>query len=461
MIIRTRWDKARLFNPAISVLLAGLFVSTAVFAQSDETKNSDETQSAVQDLHITVESGDTFSGIVTRELNSYDAWGEIARYNKLDSPDDLKPGDVIIIPAQVLRLRNYATVIFAKGTAIHHNAANGTKGNVAKGDKIYAGDLIETSADGFVSVTFNGGTSVNIQPESTMKINLLECIDRENACAIKLRAEKGQLGLDVQGNGFAKPTVFSIDSPYASAAVRGTRFDFDINDGNALGVTEGSVAISFNGGSNDVGLGKGVLAGDGRSINDLIDLLLKPEFNLNDEITHVSSEDVISWKATNGAVRYLIAFDKNESMQSALRSLSETNLYTKPELPVGDFYVSGRAVDSNGLRGFTSKKLIRSVALDPQAESPEIEVQIDGTEMKITALGSPADDVEVNIGNAIVIDSGIEYIMSREIQQLKGGETTTVNIDPAKGWYIKSRKIVNESTVSPYGLLYFFDKTDG
>ncbi len=81
--------------------------------------------------------------------------------------------------------------------------------------------------------------------------------------------------------------------------------------------------------------------------------------------------------------------------------------------------------------------------------------------MKITALGSPADDVEVNIGNAIVIDSGIEYIMSREIQQLKGGETTTVNIDPAKEWYIKSRKIVNESTVSPYGLLYFFDKTDG
>ena len=109
MIIRTRWDKARLFNPAISVLLAGLFVSTAVFAQSDETKNSDETQSAVQDLHITVESGDTFSGIVTRELNSYDAWGEIARYNKLDSPDDLKPGDVIIIPAQVLSCLLYTS----------------------------------------------------------------------------------------------------------------------------------------------------------------------------------------------------------------------------------------------------------------------------------------------------------------------------------------------------------------
>jgi len=294
-----------------------------------------------------------------------------------------------------------------------------------------------------------------------MKIDVLECIDRESACAIKLRSEKGQLGLDVQGSGFAKPTVFSIDSPYANAAVRGTRFDFDVDNGNALGVTEGSVEISFNGVSNEIKEGKGVLTGDGRSITDLYDLLARPEFNLDDEITYVSSEDVISWNATNGAASYLIAFDRNESLQSPLLSSKETNTYIKPELPAGDFFISGRSVDTNGLRGFTSKNVIRSVAIDEQIDSPEIEVQIDGAEMKITAPGSPADNFEVSIGNAVVVVDGIEYIVSQDIRRLKGGESTTVDIDPAKQWYLKSRKIVNRNNVSPYGLLYFFDKTGG
>ena len=457
MISSTRREKNRPTCRAtyISVLVAGLLASTAVVAQSNTTPTD------VQDLHITVEPGDTFSDIVTRELNSYDAWGEIARYNKLDSPDNLKPGDVIIIPAQVLRLRNYATVIFTKGNVTHHSSVTGKKGKLTKGDKMYPGDLIETAEDGFVNLTFNGGSTVNIQPDSSMKINALDCIDRENECQIKLRTEKGQLGLDVQRNGFAKPTVFSIDSPYASAAVRGTRFDFDIDDGNVLGVTEGSVAISLNGNSNDVRAGKGVVSGGGKSLNDLIDLLENPTFNLNDDITRISSEDVISWDAVNGAVSYLLAFDKDESMQSVLTNFVETKLYTKPALPTGDYFIRGRAVDSNGLRGFASKKQIRAVTINDQIEPTEIDVQIDGTDMKITASGSATDDIEVKIGNAVVTIDGVEYIMGENTLRLKGGETTTVDVDPAMPWYLQSRNIVNRNNVSPYGLLYFFDKIGG
>jgi len=472
MILSTHRDKARLTSRAIhssvlatglaTGLVASLFVSSAALSQSNtNTAEPDKTKAAIQDLRITVQPGDTFSGIVTREMKSYDAWGEIARYNKLESPDNLKPGDVIVIPAEVLRLRNYATVVFAKPKAIHHNASEGTKGNVAKGDKIYLGDLIETNENGFVSMSFNGGSSVNIQPDSTVEISMLDCIDREKACQIKLEAEKGRIGLDVQRTGFAKPTVFSIDSPYANAAVRGTSFDFDVDEGNVLGVTEGSVAISFNGNSNNILAGKGVLAGEGRSINDVFDLLAAPTFNLNDGITHVSSEDVISWDAVDTAVIYQLAYDENESMQSALITLTETSRYTKPELPVGDFYISGRAVDSNGLRGFLSKKQIRSVAIDQEVDAAELDVVIDGMKMQITAAGTPADDIEVKIGNEVVVVDGTEYIMGDSTHRLRGGDTITVDVDPARAWYLQSRKVVNRNNVSPYGLLYFFDKTSG
>ena len=448
----------------ISVLAAGLFVSglfvSNVFAQVDQKASLKTTE--FQDLPVTVESGDTFSSIISRELNSLDAWGEIARYNKLDSPDLLQPGDVIVIPGELLRLKNYATVVFVKGSALHHDAESNAKVKVKKGDRIYTGDLIETDNDGFVSMSFNGGSSVNIQPESIMKINVLECVDREVACEVLLESSKGRLGLDVKSVGFEKPTVFNISSPYASAAVRGTRFDFDINDGNILGVTEGTVEISVNGVSNDIGAGKGVLAGEGRSINTVFDLLEPPKVILRDGINRISSEDIINWQPLNGAANYLVAFAADDSMQEVISSSSETGLYIKPELSLGKAFVSLRAVASNGLRGFSSQREIVVVDIDEAAEEVALDISIDeSNEMRITAAGSASDDVEIKIGNALeILDSG-EYILAEQVLHMKGGETQTVQVDSTSDWYLQARKVLDANTVSPYGLLYLYEKTEG
>ena len=303
------------------LIAAGLLTwSVAALSQSQE-----------EDLRVTVKSGDTFGGILKRELQSLDAWGEVARYNELETPDKIRPGEVLVIPAEVLMRRHYATVVYVKGKAIHHSASKKTMQQVTKGSKVFRGDLIETARDGFVSVSFNGGSSVNIQPESAMRISLLNCIDKENACEIKLNAEKGYLGLDVQGVDFKKPTIFNIDTPYASAAVRGTRFDFDINDGNVLGVTEGKVEITYNGNRSDVDIGKGVVVADGGSIGQQIDLLGKPEIRLSDDQDKVSSEDVISWEVVSGAEKYLVTYAGSESMQDVVASIAVS--YTHLTLP--------------------------------------------------------------------------------------------------------------------------------
>ena len=128
----------------------------------------------------------------------------------------------------------------------------------------------------------------------------------------------------MQSVGFKKPTTFRIKSPFASAAVRGTQFDFDINEGNALGVTEGVVEISFNGSSNNIGKGKGVLAGEGRSINDLIDLLEEPALRLDQDVNRISEEDSISWDTVQGAENYRVAFAADESMVNVVGFLNPT-----------------------------------------------------------------------------------------------------------------------------------------
>ena len=432
------------------VILAGLIV-WPVFshAQSDD---------GITDITVTVESGDTFSEIITRELQTLDAWQEVAEHNKLSAPDSLKPGDVIVIPAEVLRRRNFATVVFVKGKALHLSYSLNSQKQVVKGAKTFAGDIITTDPQGFVSLTFNGESSVNIQPDSTMRINIIKCVDIEESCEIDLESDNGQLRFDVQSVGFKKPTTFRIKSPFASAAVRGTQFDFDINEGNALGVTEGVVEISFNGSSNNIGKGKGVLAGEGRSINDLIDLLEEPVLRLDQDVNRISEEDSISWDTVQGAENYRVAFAADESMTNIVSSIGGSDNYTVPGLTAGDYFVSARAADSNGLRGFVSKKKFSMVDVDERVAAPELDIVLAESEMRLSAPDAGQQLVEVKIGNRLGVVDGQEFLISTNTYQIRAGQTVTVPIDASKDWYLQGRRVVSENTVSPYSFLYVFDK---
>ena len=434
----------------LSVILAVIIAwPTYSHAQPDD---------GITDLTVTVESGDTFSQIISRELQSLDAWQEVADHNKLNAPDSLRPGDVIVIPAEVLRRRNYAKVVFVKGKATHLSSSLNSQKPVTKGAKVYAGDIIKTDPQGFVSLTFNGESSVNIQPDSTMRINIIRCIDIEESCEIGLESENGQLRFDVQSVGFKKPTTFTIKSPFASAAVRGTRFDFDINDGNVLGVTEGVVEISLNGASNNVGKGKGVLAGEGRSINDLIDLLEQPALRLDLDVNRISKEDSVSWNKVQGAENYLLAFAGGESMQDVVASVGETDNFTVPKLAAGDYFVSARATDINGLRGFVSKKKISVVKVDEQVAAPELDIVLADSEMRLSAPDAGQHLVEVKIGNRLGAADGQEFLIATSAYQIRAGQTVTVPIDTSKDWYMQGRKVISGTTVSPYSFLYVFDK---
>jgi len=53
----------------------------------------------IGDVEITVAHGDSLSSILRRNLGSLSALREIERYNKLDAPDALEPGQKIQIPA--------------------------------------------------------------------------------------------------------------------------------------------------------------------------------------------------------------------------------------------------------------------------------------------------------------------------------------------------------------------------
>jgi len=438
-------------------LLTSLSLASLLFVPSYSNAELTDFSDDIKDLEVTVESGDTFGGILSRELQSLDAWSEVANYNKLETPDSIKPGDIIVLPAEVLRLTNYAEIAFLKGDAVHYQQANDNKTKAIKGAKVYAGDTITTTDTAFVTLAFNGGTTVNIQPDSAMRINVLKCIDKEEACEIVLESDEGQLSLDVKSRGFKVPTLFSIESPYASSAVRGTRFDFDVRSGNVMGVTEGEVEIIYNNSSNRIAAGKGVLAGEGKSINDVYSLLPEPKLRLEADVNRVSSEDVISWEAVTGAARYKLAYAPTQSMSNAVFNTTVSDDMTvKPQLPNGTFFVSNRAVAYNDLQGYTAVKEFVSVSIDETQETPEILMSLSEDTIRITAPNA-IGPIEVKVGNDLVEIDDTDYLVGLNVFELQPGQSAEFTAEANKRWYLQARTVINSSTVTPYGGFYLFD----
>lgn len=432
----------------VGVLL--LFSSSVVDRVLADTTSP---ESNVRDLQVVVESGDTLTGIVERALDSLDAWKQVADYNKLSTPDSLAPGDVILIPSKLL---NFATIIFTKGQTEHQMVASEEKQAAVKGGKVFIGDVVRTGEDGFVGLVFKGNTTVKIQPESEVRIEQLDCFDKKKSCVINLKTSDGQLNLDVNSEGYSKPTSFSIETPYASAAVRGTDFDFDTRgNSNVLGVTGGKVEISLAGERMDVPVGKGTVAGVGKSIKTLYDIPEKPEFEQAQSVL-LSAEDYLSWRKVDGVVRYNATVIDAATSTEIVRSYQGERAAIKTDSVPGDYFLDVRGIDSKGLKGFVARRAIRQQRIDEKAVSPELEMELANDALTITPSGK--GPVEVRLGNRLVKIDGDEVLLDYQTYTISGGETFETQINRDQIWYVLGRQIVDDNTVSKYGRLYEFQK---
>lgn len=448
-------DWIRKLACAVSLLIA--VSTTSTLAQTTVLKPSQgnaqlakvDSKVAKADLHVVVKSGDTLTTIVKRELGSLDLWQQVVQINTLDAPDKLAPGDLIIIPWEMLQTRNYAKVIFLKGVVALQRNGNKEALRLKKGDRIYIGDTIRTGVEGFVSLSFKGESQVNIQPDSDVELKELECFDVKRACEIKLKTTTSDMKIDVDNVGFSLPTKFSIETPYATAAVRGTEFDFSTKNGNILGVTKGAVEISADEISSRVPFGKGALAGEGRSVGILFDLLKEPQF---DDIPRISAQDQISWKPVAQAGKYSVVIASNESLSDVIRSFDTDGLAFTAPARTGRYFVSTRAVAANGIKGFHSVKRVDQVIIDNTVIAPEMEIELSGNTMTINLAGQVSS--EIHIGNRLEVVDGREAVADFKSYDVRAGSTLELEVDPTKDIYLTNRAIVSTTTVSPYGNLY-------
>lgn len=291
----------------VAVLLPPLTLAELTIARGSGSASAGLSQSrgAPSDWTYTFKSGESFRQVAGELLKPSASADRLASYNGLRSPSTISAGDQIRIPVSWLRQQpEPARVQGVSGNARIRSAGTGTVRRLTDGQQILAGDTVITH-NGMVTVELADGSTIRINPGSSVVFNRLTRYGRTGMTDTRVRLERGGVSNRI------KPMVeegarFEIETPSAIAAVRGTAFDLQTDrNGSHLQVTEGRVAFGPPDDIREIPAGYGASV-DRSSPKELRILRLPPA-----PITRPLPETVSSmptdleWQAT-GAGRYRV-----------------------------------------------------------------------------------------------------------------------------------------------------------
>ena len=115
--------------------------------------------------------------------------------------------------------------------------------NANSGDKLFKETVISTGFKSFAIIKI-GSTTITARPLTHLSLTEIQSITEAETLNVNLQA--GRVRVDVKPPAGTKVTT-TVNSPTATASVRGTSFEFDTDN---LYVSEGTVSFSGNRGQN-------------------------------------------------------------------------------------------------------------------------------------------------------------------------------------------------------------------
>ncbi len=326
------------------------------------------------DFELTVQQGDTLSGLAQRWLADPRRWPELQRHNKIPDPNRLVPGSTLAIPASLLRDRpGEVTVSNVSGQA---RKADGTP--IASGDRLREGATIKTAEDGYVTIQLVDGSTLRLQSKSDLTIERARRVPGSEATEARFKMQSGQAEVQFKPD-TAKASRFEIRTGFASAAVRGTEFRVAAGErGTRTEVTEGTIAFAglppagaaaAEEESISVPAGFGSMVDESRKPLAPVRLLAAPALPL-DPVFQNAPTLRLRFPPVEGAASYRARLAKDEDF----RQMAGEALLSKPEasfsgLAVGAYVLKIRAIDQFGLEGRDAVALIGITAEEKPAES--------------------------------------------------------------------------------------------
>ncbi|MDR0577227.1 MAG: FecR domain-containing protein [Candidatus Accumulibacter sp.] len=332
---------------SFSACLAIAFLA-AVAPAAAAPGGEDETVPA---WRYTVEPGDTLISIARRYLARAGEWPGIQKRNGIADPYRIPPGTVVRIPAAMLRREPGTARLEKINGSVRWRDGDGAWRAAVDGTALAAGATVETLDDSSALLTLADGARVAIGPNSTLALDALNVHAGGRMTDTRLHLPRGQA--DVEANPGALPQRnLRIRTPSAQAVVRGTRFRVDADAESSREETlSGRVGVSAAGRRVLVAAGKGTLIRDGKPPTRPIALL--PAADVSKLPTRIETLPIrFDLPRLPGAVEWqgLIAPEGDRlSILSSKRTRSDRLVFA--DLPNGDYVLTLRAVDGNGLRG--------------------------------------------------------------------------------------------------------------
>jgi len=388
---------------------------------------------------VTVQEGETLRSIARREFGKSGLSAMLANFNAMKESDPISAGQVIRIPLFTPVERQFATVIFAKGEVTKNTKP------VKRDDKIYLNELVKTGKDGFASLQFSSGSVINLQPLTHAKLEKLNCLETDDSCLIVLNSAQGEVSSDVQRRD-GQPTEFTINTPYASAAVRGTQFEINAVDTDILlGVTEGEVVVGSDL-RDDLPLdeGFGTVAGANTAPLDPIPLLPAPVYRYVP--ARVAEGDEVSWFGLSGVEQYLINISSDAGGQQVVANYSETeSILSIDDITAGEYFFNVRGVDTYGLKGNKSATKITVAAIDNATNPVNTAITRSGNEFLVKIIDPP----DTAPGYEIQVSTNDQFTDPLTVDVDKPG-TAVFRLETDK-IYARARVLLDPEMVSEFG----------
>lgn len=344
--------------------------------------------------------------------------------------------------AENAKLVDSATIDFVKGYAIVIPNQSSELALFARRDMFVSeGDLLRTGRDGFISISFHSKSVVHIQPSSEIIIENISCDTTTHNCSILINALSGSMNSDVVSKASDKPH-FTIKTPYASAAVRGTVFDVDIINGRVLaGVTEGLININAQTDSIDVPENFGLAIEKDQPPSALT--MLPPEPAFIPGAVRFESLGEFEWDNIASAAHYIVSLHDTTGL--AYRTVQNDTSHKMQELNVGSYTAFIRAVDADGFKGPAALKALDIVKLRQSVNGPEIAVSADNNRFEITTRKSTVrtDLLELHFSPT----KNFEHLTSLDISR----DDNLTGDQAANTIYVRARGILSNTEVTPFG----------
>lgn len=299
--------------------------------------------------------GDTLWDLCLKYTNKKGCWIELAKYNDIADDRRIPLETPVRFPLSWLkRAPVVGKVIYVQGEVFYRSHTGEAYEPLSASQLLHLGDKIKTIA-GSVTLRLAGRDEVLLRPDSELELESFSVQDGELSESL-LRLNKGTTETRVEKT---PSTRFVIETPAATAAVRGTVFRV-ASEGQGgqktrAEVLRGAIAVSADNQSSGVPSGFGVAVKKGHGVSAPKQLPAAPQFEHDEYLTsHLPL--VLRWQQVPEATAYQLDLDAGSDSSKLLfsRRLTETE-YSVDGLEYGCYTLIVSAVDSDSFRGMESE----------------------------------------------------------------------------------------------------------